>query len=89
MLRLRGPRLIYIFEDFSLDADRRELLAARTGALALEDATRLAKIATRQYTKRQMTWIRGRMKEWEWVEGDAEAVLKCLAPFHGVTQNQR
>lgn len=25
MLRLRGPRLIYIFEDFSLDADRREL----------------------------------------------------------------
>jgi tRNA dimethylallyltransferase len=68
---------------------RRELLAAHTGALALEEAAQLAKVATRQYAKRQMTWFRGRMKEWEWIEGDAEAVLKCLAPFHGVTQNQR
>jgi tRNA dimethylallyltransferase len=47
---------------------RRELLAARAGALALDEAARLAKIATRQYAKRQMTWFRGRMKDWEWVE---------------------
>jgi tRNA dimethylallyltransferase len=68
---------------------RRELLAVHAGTMTPEDAAHLAKIATRQYAKRQMTWFRGRMKEWEWVEGDAEAVLKCLAPFHGVTQNQR
>jgi tRNA dimethylallyltransferase len=47
---------------------RRELLAVRAGTLKLEDAARLAKIATRQYAKRQMTWFRGRMKEWEWIE---------------------
>jgi tRNA dimethylallyltransferase len=37
----------------------RELRAHLAGAITLEEATRLAKIATRQYIKRQLTWWRG------------------------------
>ncbi|MGH6872740.1 MAG: tRNA (adenosine(37)-N6)-dimethylallyltransferase MiaA [Rhizomicrobium sp.] len=43
---------------------RRELLAAAAGETTLEDAKTLAKTATRQYAKRQMTWFRQRMKDW-------------------------
>jgi len=68
---------------------RRELLAVRAGTMTLEDAARLAKIATRQYAKRQMTWFRGRMKEWEWVEGNGEVILKKLAPFSDTTRDHR
>jgi tRNA dimethylallyltransferase len=45
---------------------RRELLAVRAGTMTLADATTLAKTGTRQYAKRQMTWFRGRMKDWAW-----------------------
>ena len=40
-----------------------------------------AKAATRQYAKRQMTWFRQRMKDWEWIETtDADAIAaKMLA----------
>jgi tRNA dimethylallyltransferase len=47
---------------------RRELLAVRAGAMTLDDAKRLAKTATRQYAKRQMTWFRNRMDDWTWFE---------------------
>jgi tRNA dimethylallyltransferase len=46
----------------------RELLAVRAGATTLDEAKSAAKAATRQYAKRQMTWFRQRMKEWEWIE---------------------
>jgi tRNA dimethylallyltransferase len=36
----------------------RELLAAGAGAISLDEAVRHAKIATRQYAKRQSTWFR-------------------------------
>jgi len=42
----------------------RELIQAHNGALSLEDARRLAIIATEQYAKRQRTWGRARMSQW-------------------------
>ena len=44
-----------------------ELLAHMRGELALEDAVMQAKTATRQYIKRQLTWWRGQMKDWDTV----------------------
>jgi tRNA dimethylallyltransferase len=46
----------------------RELQAVAEGAMALEEAKTLAKTATRQYAKRQMTWFRSRMTDWKWAE---------------------
>ena len=48
----------------------RELMAHLNGGLTLDAATVLAKASTRQYAKRQMTWIRGRMADWTRVEAD-------------------
>jgi tRNA dimethylallyltransferase len=41
-----------------------ELVAYLRGALARDNAVEAAKIATRQYAKRQRTWFRNRMKRW-------------------------
>jgi tRNA dimethylallyltransferase len=41
-----------------------ELLRHIAGELSLDDSKALAKIATRQYIKRQLTWFRGQMKGW-------------------------
>ena len=41
-----------------------ELVAHLRGDLGLEEAVALAKIATRQYAKRQRTWFRNRMGHW-------------------------
>ena len=38
------------------------------GRIALEGAIAGAQLATRRYVKRQMTWLRSRMKEWTWLE---------------------
>jgi tRNA dimethylallyltransferase len=46
----------------------RELLAARAGAMDVASAARLAKAATSQYAKRQVTWFRHRMPFWRWIE---------------------
>jgi len=46
----------------------RELQAARARAMDLATAATLAKTATRQYAKRQLTWFRHRMGGWHWVE---------------------
>lgn len=42
-----------------------ELVAHLRGALTLEQAVSQAKIASRQYAKRQRTWFRNRMKGWK------------------------
>jgi tRNA dimethylallyltransferase len=46
----------------------RELRAVGEGVMTLADAREKATAATRQYAKRQMTWFRGRMAGWNWVE---------------------
>jgi tRNA dimethylallyltransferase len=46
----------------------RELNAVAAGALSLDEARVAAKTATRQYAKRQITWFRHRMTDWQWVE---------------------
>ncbi|AIK96145.1 tRNA (adenosine(37)-N6)-dimethylallyltransferase MiaA [Candidatus Odyssella acanthamoebae] len=43
----------------------KELSAYLQGELTFDQALELAKIATRQYAKRQMTWIRGQAKDYE------------------------
>lgn len=40
------------------------LISHLQGKMSLEDALELAKTATRQYAKRQMTWIRNQMVSW-------------------------
>lgn len=44
----------------------RELGDYLDGILTLEAATERAVIATQQYAKRQRTWFRSRMADWEW-----------------------
>jgi len=46
----------------------RELRAAAEGTVPLEEAVEQAKARTRQYAKRQMTWFRHRMADWNWTE---------------------
>ncbi len=50
----------------------RELEAAMTGETTLEEAVALAKIATRQYAKRQTTWFRHQLgPHWQRIGSDA------------------
>ena len=44
-----------------------ELLARIKGEITLDEARNLAQIATRQYIKRQLTWGRGQMSDWQQV----------------------
>jgi tRNA dimethylallyltransferase len=64
--------------DDSLPAMRahgvRELRAYLAGATSLEDAKIKSKTETRRYAKRQMTWARRYMADWEWFPGPAEAI---------------
>ncbi len=46
----------------------RELNLVRDGNSTLDAARSAAKAATRQYAKRQLTWFRHRMTEWNWIE---------------------
>ncbi|MCW0182247.1 MAG: tRNA (adenosine(37)-N6)-dimethylallyltransferase MiaA [Zavarzinia sp.] len=46
----------------------RPFAARAAGSLSLSDAIELADIETRQYAKRQMTWARGRMADWDWLD---------------------
>ncbi len=50
----------------------RELLAAQAGTMAEEDAVSLAVTATRQFAKRQVTWFRHRMADWDWLPVDGK-----------------
>jgi len=44
-----------------------EIAAMLNGALTQAEAIERAIIATRQYAKRQRTWFRGRMVDWNWI----------------------
>jgi tRNA dimethylallyltransferase len=46
----------------------RELQSVAEGALPMEEARELSKAGTRQYAKRQLTWFRRRMTDWNWLE---------------------
>jgi len=46
----------------------RELQSVALGTLSMEEAGELSKAATRQYAKRQLTWFRRRMSDWNWLE---------------------
>jgi tRNA dimethylallyltransferase len=45
----------------------RELAAHLAGALSLEEAASKAKTESRRYAKRQMTWLKRFMADWEWL----------------------
>ena len=64
--------------DDSLPAMRahgvRELRAYLAGANSLEDAQTKSKTESRRYAKRQMTWARRYMADWEWLPGSQEAI---------------
>jgi tRNA dimethylallyltransferase len=49
----------------------RELVAAHRGEMSLTAAKEAAKTASRQYAKRQLTWLRNRMAGWTWMENGA------------------
>ena len=49
----------------------KEFVGFLQGERSLDDAIDQTMISTRQYAKRQMTWFKGRMKNWNWV-GAAE-----------------
>jgi tRNA dimethylallyltransferase len=57
----------------------RELAAYQAGASALEDAVAKAKTETRRYAKRQMTWLRRFMTDWQWFP-DADAAATAVTP---------
>jgi tRNA dimethylallyltransferase len=46
----------------------RELCRHLKGEISLESAIAEAQLSTRNYVKRQLTWFRNRMKEWNWLE---------------------
>ncbi len=49
-----------------------ELQSHLRGEISLDEASTLAKTATRQYIKRQLTWWRGQMADWEEVTPQGE-----------------
>ncbi len=46
----------------------RELQSVAEGGLSIDEAGERSKSATRQYAKRQLTWFRRRMADWNWLE---------------------
>lgn len=57
----------------------RELLALRAGRLSRKAAVEGAVTATRQFAKRQMTWFRNRMGDWNWLESqDSGNILPSM-----------
>ena len=69
--------LLVLGLDDSLPAMRahgvRELKTYLAGASSLEDAKTKSKTKSRRYAKRQMTWARRYMADWEWFTGPQEA----------------
>lgn len=55
----------------------RELASYLSGESSLEAAIAKAKTETRRYAKRQMTWLRRFMKDWEWLP-DAGAAADAI-----------
>ena len=79
-------RLTALHLDKGLPAMRahgvRELTAYLAGAIPLEEAATKAKTETRRYAKRQMTWARRFMVDWEWVP-DGSAAIAAVARASG------
>ena len=48
------------------------------GVVTLEEAVRLGQQDTRNYAKRQITWARKFMRDWEWVHDEEEGLRACL-----------
>jgi tRNA dimethylallyltransferase len=55
----------------------RELAAYLAGTSSLEEAIAKAKTESRRYAKRQMTWLRRFMQDWDWVP-DAPAAIASI-----------
>jgi tRNA dimethylallyltransferase len=45
-----------------------EIMAYLSGKMSLNQSVEAAEITTRQYAKRQRSWFRARMKNWNWVD---------------------
>jgi tRNA dimethylallyltransferase len=56
----------------------RELAAYLSGALTREEAVAKAKTESRRYAKRQMTWLRRFMADWDWYP-DARTAVEAVA----------
>ena len=56
----------------------RELAAYLAGTSSLDDAVAKAKTESRRYAKRQMTWLRRYMADWEWFP-DARAATDAVS----------
>jgi tRNA dimethylallyltransferase len=57
----------------------RELGAYLSGAISREDAVAKAKTESRRYAKRQMTWLRRFMSDWQWFPDAASAIEAATA----------
>ncbi len=55
-----------------------EIAAALRNEISFDEAAELAKIATRQFAKRQRTWFRSRMKSWKWFNMTPETKLENI-----------
>jgi tRNA dimethylallyltransferase len=51
------------------------------GECDLETAIADSVIATRQYSKRQRSWFRNRMRDWTWLEPGTTEILDQIEPF--------
>jgi tRNA dimethylallyltransferase len=49
------------------------------GAASLDDAVAKSKTESRRYAKRQMTWARRYMADWEWLPNPAVAIEAASA----------
>jgi tRNA dimethylallyltransferase len=78
-----GRRLMSLNLDLGLPAMRahgvRELAAYLEGSVSLEEAAAKSKTETRRYAKRQMTWARRYMADWDWFPDPAAAVQAASA----------
>ncbi len=59
----------------------RPLIALAQGRLDREAAVAEAVTATRQFAKRQMTWFRGRMADYVWIDPDSDNIITLLDDF--------
>ena len=57
----------------------RELAAYLSGAVSREEAVAKAKTESRRYAKRQMTWARRFMSDWQWFPDAASAIEAAAA----------
>jgi len=63
-----------------------QLFAHLDGAIDLETAILEAVIATRQFSKRQRSWFRGRMADWRWLSPGTDDLLAAVPPDRPLAQ---